>query len=65
MEMNARDFNQKIEIHGYKLEITEKEMRAQQYQYEARVMAEAMGALENSRTQWMVSIDKSKRNSNN
>ena len=63
--MNARDFNQKIEIHGYKLEITEKEMRAQQYQYEARVMAEAMGALENSRTQWMVSIDKSKRNSNN
>ena len=47
-EMNARDFNQKTEIHGCQLEITEKEMRAQQYQYEARVMAEAMGTLENT-----------------
>ena len=37
-EMNARDFEQKTEIHGYQLEITEKEMRATQIQYEARVI---------------------------
>ena len=44
-EMNARDFDQKTDARGYKLEITEKEMRAKQYQCEARVMAEALSAL--------------------
>ena len=45
-EMNAHDFDQKTETHGYRLEITEKEMRAKQYQYEAGVMREAMSTLE-------------------
>ena len=45
-EMNTRGFDQKTEIHGYKLEITEKEMRAKQIHYEVRVMAEALSALE-------------------
>lgn len=41
--MNSRDFEQKIEIHAYKLE---RDVRAKQYQYEARVVAEAMNTLE-------------------
>lgn len=45
-EMNARDVDQKSEIHGYQLKITEKELRAKQFQYEARVTSEATKKLE-------------------
>ena len=39
-EMGNHDLEQKTESQTYKLEVSEREMRAQQFQYEARMMAE-------------------------
>lgn len=36
--MSSRDFDQKTEIHRYKLEIKEKEMKTQHYQYANRAL---------------------------
>ena len=47
-EMGHYDLEHKTEIQGYKLEISEKEMRAKQFQHEARVMAEATKTMEDA-----------------
>ena len=49
-EMGHRDLEHKTEIHGYKLEINEKEMRAKHFHYEARVMSEATKTIEEAAT---------------
>ena len=47
-ETSNLDLEQETEIQAYRLEVNEKEMRAQQFQYVARVMAEATKTLEDA-----------------
>ena len=47
-EIGQQDLEQKTAIQGYKLEISEKEMRTQQYQHEIRMMAEATKTMEDT-----------------
>ena len=47
-EMGNHDLEQKTEIQAYKLKVNEREMRAKQFQYEARVMAEATKTMEDA-----------------
>ena len=48
-EIGHRDLEHKTEMHGYTLEINEKEMRAKQFQY--RVMSEATKTIEEAATE--------------
>ena len=46
--MSNLDLEQKTELQACRLEVNEREMWAQQFQYEARVMAEATKTLEDA-----------------
>ena len=46
--MGNHDLEQKTEIQAYKWKVSEREMRAKQFQYEARVMAEATKTMEDA-----------------
>ena len=60
-EMGNHDLQQKTGIQAYKLEISEREMRAQQLQYEARVMAETTKTMEDAACKIQIQAEEEQR----